>query len=128
MIIDRSDFLWVRYPRGTYEWREIGPGCEHGGLLFVKNRGAPDRSVTYAPLETENLFLQFADLPRTHEAILSFVDRWGPLGDAPYPSKSADSSETFVLWDWEIARMNLAVQKWGKAPPLRHTAPQVYDA
>jgi hypothetical protein len=95
---DYSFFPW-QVPLEGFEWRGRGP--------FLKRLGHQARTIY--PLDSELLFLEFADLHATPQDVLSFAAAHGSLR---VPNSGP---ETLDDWSAEIASMKEAVELWNAA-------------
>jgi hypothetical protein len=114
--VPAEGFIWVE--RGD---TDVDPDYRGPLLTAAPARGRPPRS--YAPSTDETgLFLRFAELDRTLEAIRAFANEFGDLGVGDVVDRTTgDEGEPLKAWNDAIECMAAAVQMW-KALQRNHLA------
>ncbi len=123
--VDPSDldyFAWS-VPEGGFEVRRVfqvlGFNVERRPSSALVPRSQERRARLYDPLAETELFLKFADLPTSEEAILAFANVYGWLaGDEHFiASATAKSSppifgDSLSTWRGEIDAMRETIEVW----------------
>ncbi len=78
---DFDDLGWVRPDGFRYSWVESrSTSMRTADSMLTLAQPASVKFRSYQPLDVDGLFLAFAELPQTPEAVLDFASRYGPLG------------------------------------------------
>jgi hypothetical protein len=101
------DFTWW-VQAGGYRWQELD--SSEGQKILVRNQA--DEVREYKPLqENTGLFMSFAKLDPTEDAILSFANQYGSLYE-DMACYGRPGQEHFMAWRAEIWDLSSAVELW----------------